>query len=96
MNEQIKINENEKKVLDYLVSRSAETGDTAYVYFRSIVAKTGLELKQVSRACRSLKKKGLAEYMRGLFDEDGMAAGSGYGNTEAGEKLISDSFQLPQ
>jgi len=33
--------------------------------------------------------KGLAEYVRGLFDDDGMAAGSGCCATKAGAALIS-------
>lgn len=83
----MKINENEKKVLEVL---SEEFSDEAKCfYFRSIVSKTGLELKQVRRACRSLARKGLAEYVRGLFDDEGMAAGSGYCATEDGAALIS-------
>ena len=94
MNDNIKINENERKVLETLVHRNSETGEIAYMYFRNIAAETKLELKQVSRACRSLRKKGLAEFMRGLFSDDGMAAGSGYGATPEGEKFIGNKLPL--
>jgi DNA-binding MarR family transcriptional regulator len=57
-------------------------------FFRHIAAETGLEITQVRKACRSLARKGLAEYLRGLFDEDGMVAGSGYCCTKAGAELI--------
>ena len=50
--------------------------------------RTDLTLKEVRRSCRSLKKKGLAEFYRGLFDEDGKAAGSGYCATRKGASLI--------
>jgi hypothetical protein len=43
----------------------------------------------VRRACRSRAKKELAEFLRGLFDEDGMVAGSGYGATLKGAALIN-------
>lgn len=38
---------------------------------------------------RSLARKGLAEYVRGLFTEDGEVAGSGYSATYEGALLIS-------
>lgn len=79
-----KINENERKVLEVL----AEEWDEMAYYFRAIVKHTGLDLKQVRRACRSLAKKGYAEYRRGLFNEDGMAAGSGYSATREGALLV--------
>lgn len=47
-----------------------------------------LEVSQVRRAVRALTRKGLAAYERGLFDEDGMVAGSGYRATQAGKDLI--------
>lgn len=81
---QTKINENERKVLEYI----AEEYDEMAYYFRGIVKHTGLELKQVRRACRSLARKGYAEYRRGLFNEDGMTAGSGYSATREGALIV--------
>ena len=81
-----KINENEKKVLLILASEY----DEAFFYFSAIVEETKLELHQVRRACRSLRKKGLAEFSQ-LFDDEGMINGSGYGCSFEGKKLV-DSF----
>jgi len=82
----IKINDNEKKVLTHLVEMVEEDYAT---YFKNIASHTGLDIKVVRRACRSLARKGLAVFMRGLFDDDGMVAGSGYGSTKAGRRLIN-------
>lgn len=87
MENKIKINENERKVLSVLTREGWSEGQ-AY-YFRGLVDATNLGLKEVRRACRSLNKKGLAEYVRGLFDDDGKVAGSGYACTQKGCALIS-------
>lgn len=84
----VKINENERKVLEQLAEGYSPDEWSAY-YFRGIVAATKMELKEVRRACRSLAKKGLAQYERGLFNQDGEAAGSGYRATEEGAALIT-------
>jgi len=55
-----------------------DTGDFGYRRFDDISANTGLDRRTVRRACRSLTRKGLAEYGRGLWTEDGEPAGSGY------------------
>ena len=69
-------------------------GDEANcTYFRFITKETGLTLKEVRRACHSLAKKGLAEYVRGLFDDEGFTAGSGYCATEKGREL-GDELKL--
>lgn len=59
-------------------------------YFRSIAKETKLEIPLVRKAVRSLARKGLAEYMRGLFDQDGMVAGSGYSCTAAGAEVVKE------
>lgn len=81
MENKIKLNENENKVLKQL----AENDEIA-LYFRSF---DGLDIKQARRACRSLARKGLAEFHRGLFNDDGQVAGSGYGITEKGKAFVS-------
>ena len=83
----IKINPTEYAVLEFLAA--GWDGDQNCYYFRGIVSALKLELKQVRRACRSLAKKGLAEYQRGLFDDEGRAAGSGYCATRAGAAYIA-------
>lgn len=79
-------NKNELKVLTKLAE--ATPGGELCVSF-SYLQEEGLDYKAVRKACRSLKKKGLAEFHRGLMDDDGMAAGSGYCVTRAGEAFIS-------
>ncbi len=74
--------DHEEKTLSVLASHYHEDG--RYLYFRYIATLTDLEIKQVRRAVRSLARRGFAEYMRGLFDEDGKVAGSGYACTTEG------------
>ena len=57
-------------------------GEERCFYFRSIEEYTGFPRSRVRRAVRRLAKIGLAEFQRGLFDEDGQTAGSGYMLTE--------------
>lgn len=82
-----RVNENERKVLEYLAESWSD--EVNCYFFKGIAEQTKLEIKQVRRACRSLKKKGYAEFVRGLFDDDGMVAGSGYCATRKGAALIS-------
>lgn len=81
------INDNEKKILEHLVNNIDEDHAT---YFRFIAADTKIEIKVVRPACRSLARKGLTEFMRGLFDEDGLTAGSGYAATREGRDLVME------
>lgn len=71
-----KINSNEEKGLAYL--EEYYDSEMNCHYFQMIADCTLLDRKQVRRAARSLARKGLTEYVRGLFDEDGQIAGSGY------------------
>ena len=84
----ITINDKEKKVLKILVEDAAMEGDC--FYFRYISKKTKLIRAEVRRICRSLAKKELAKYERGLFDDEGMTAGSGYGATMLGIDFINN------
>ena len=49
-----------------------------------------LHVRMIRRACRRLRRLGLAEYMQGLFTEDGEVAGSGYGITPAGNSYLEN------
>lgn len=53
-------------------------------YLDFLVQQTGLHRDVVRGVCRSLTDQGLAFYMKGLWSEDGMPAGSGYGITDKG------------
>lgn len=79
--------ENERKVLAALAEDYSDDEWHAW-YLRDLVTETKLEIAQVRRACRSLAKKGYAKYERGLFNEDGEVAGSGYRATLAGAALM--------
>jgi hypothetical protein len=83
----VKLNENQLKCLKALMEYYNEDGNC--VYFRTIVKKTGLTLKQVRLSVRALARKGLAEYHKGLFSmDDGMVAGSGYCASFAGAMML--------
>lgn len=83
----MKINEKEKKVLKVLVE--VFDSEANCLFFWYLAKRTKLQKLEVRRACRSLKKKGFVNYIRGLFDDDGMVAGSGYCATEEGVKIIN-------
>lgn len=85
----IKIGGSERAVL--LQLRGYARRDENCIYTRTIVELTGLKQTQARRAVRSLVRKGLAEYHRGVFDCDGMLAGSGYCISPSGETL-ADTF----
>lgn len=60
-------------------------------YFRTIAKEAKMRKNDTRLACRSLARKGLAIYERGLISEqDGKMAGSGYRATEAGRTLADE------
>lgn len=74
---------NEIKVLALLASGGEDFG---VMSFAGIARYVRLARKDIRRACRSLKRKGLAEFYRGCWTEDGEPFGSGYGATKAGRE----------
>lgn len=82
MTDEIKVSERELQALKTLEEYYSE--DFGCLSFKTISEESGLDLKYVRRTVRSLARKGLAEYVRGLFTEEGMAAGSGYCCTTEG------------
>jgi hypothetical protein len=81
------LNDNERKVLRALVRVSWHDG--AFANFQMLTRSTKLRRNEVRLACRSLARKGLARYARGLWYEDKNApAGSGYCATRAGGGLV--------
>ena len=103
----LKLTENEQAVLTSLRAGYNDYDEVVefYYHFSGITEETELELRLVRRACRSLAKKGLAEFKRGLFDDEGKVAGSGYGCTKAGadwlagveaaQQVSKDQLMLP-
>lgn len=53
--------------------------------------KDSAETKEVRRVVRQLARKGLAEFHRGLFTEDGDMCGSGYCISDKGRLALSES-----
>jgi len=86
--ETIKLNEKEKKILAALVEEWDSWGESGYFPFKSIANISGVDLKDVRRNVRSLARKGLAEFMKGLVDQDGIPAGAGYAATKKGVLLL--------
>lgn len=82
------LNENERKVLTALADL-CEPGESA-CGFSLIENEIGIGRKAIRRACRSLARKGLTEYKRALWTEDGEPAGAGYGPTRAGAEIAKD------
>ena len=70
------MSDNEKRVLDFL--RDQYNADAPYCCFDFIKQHTTLDRKVIRRACRSLARRGLAVYGKGLWTEDGEMAGAGY------------------
>jgi hypothetical protein len=88
------ISERERRCLDELVEYFES--DMNCLYFKYIASETKLTESQVRRAVRSLARKGLAEYVRGLFDDDGQVAGSGYCATFQGALLVKGCVKCKQ
>ena len=86
MKEIIKISERERKCLEVLVYMYKNEANC--MYFSYIARQADLDVRQTRIAVRSLVRKGLAEYVRGLFDDEGMVAGSGHCATQEGVNLI--------
>lgn len=82
------INENEKKVLTVLSAETDTLGERC-IYFSLIEYESKLTTKEVRKACRSLRKKGLAYYYRGLMNDDGEVGGSGYCISQKGQDLAN-------
>jgi hypothetical protein len=68
-------------VFDYLAQNTSR--ETA-MPFAPIMAATGLPRARVRFICRHLARKGLLQFCRALWTEDGEPRGSGYGLTDAG------------
>ena len=58
------------------------------LYFQHISDHALIDKKEVRRICRYLARVGLAEYCKGLFNEDGGVGGAGYCCTRAGKEWL--------
>lgn len=82
-----KLNPIENKVLAFLATGGEDFG---FFSFSTISEYVREKRAAVRRACRSLKRKGLAKFGMGLWTDDGGPAGSGYAATAEG-KARADS-----
>jgi hypothetical protein len=89
----MRLNTNETKVLRTLVEVWRE--DAGFCAFAYLGEETKLERKDVRRACRSLRRKGLTEFGAGLWSEDGEMRGAGYAATRAGREWVDDHAEPP-
>lgn len=60
----------------------------ACIRMKGLAEAEALTYSQVRRAVRALARKGYAEFHRGLMDDEGKVAGSGYAVTEKGFELV--------
>jgi len=81
------ISEKQEKVLRHLAEIYGD--DSNCTYFKYTAKGTGLTVREVRLACRALKRKGYASFERGLFDDEGKVAGSGYCATREGAMLVN-------
>ena len=59
--------------------------DSSIIGFSTVSSRTGLDIRKVRRAVRGLARKGLVQFHRVSWSEDGIPHGAGYGLTEAGD-----------
>lgn len=81
---------NERKVLKALAEAYSDYEDFCFLSFAGIASRSDIDPKKIRRSVRSLARKGLAQYGRGLWTDDGEVAGSGYACTKAGALAIED------
>lgn len=86
----LKLNENEKKVLEWFHKSYEDCGGEDLFYpFKPIVKDTGLERSKVRLACRSLKRKEVLDFAKGLMCyETGAMGGAGYGLASKGKAIL--------
>lgn len=82
-----KINHKERQCLELLVAHL--DSDAPCIYMFAIADETGLTVKEVRRALRSLKKKGLTTLEQTYGDEG--VSGSGYCATRVGRDFFGQA-----
>lgn len=84
----MKLTEAERDVLGFLVDHFDH--DFGFYSFDGIRGDVNRDRKEIRRACRSLKRKGLTEFKAGLWTDCGEPAGSGYAATDAGIAALEE------
>lgn len=79
------LTEREKPVLATLAELTRPYGEFCVPFYQiSGAPSKSPETREVRRVVRQLARKGMAEFHRGLFDDEGMLCGSGYCITNDG------------
>ena len=76
---------NEIKVLQVLYDDTDHWGEKC-IAFDWIMEESKLSRKEVQKACKVLREKGLIQFFRGLMNDEGQVAGSGYCISAEGQK----------
>ena len=87
--DKIKLISDHLKCLDALDSTTCPGGTC--VHFIYLQERTGFDRPKVRRIVRSLARKGLTEYHRGLWSDEGRPAGAGYCITRKGIEVLKAS-----
>ena len=78
-----------RQILEALEGAGTLDGHKLYLSFKGIAYRCEIKnFREIRRIVRHLARRGLAEYGKGLWDDEGMPKGSGYAITEAGEKAL--------
>lgn len=88
---EVKVSESQMKALGVLVGAGCDW----CLPFAAIQDRSGLPQHMVRRTVRALARKGLAQYQKGLWSEDGGPAGAGYCVTKAGLEFFSVNHRVP-
>jgi hypothetical protein len=63
------------------------------ISFDMVSERTGLDRKKVRRAVRGLARKGLTEFCRTSWDDEGKPHGAGYELTKKGRQVLDEMVQ---
>ncbi|MFD1328254.1 hypothetical protein [Mycoplana ramosa] len=86
----IKLHGYEAKAMQAWRDASEEFG---VLCFRAIATRAEIDASKVRRAVRGLARKGLVEFVRSSFTEDGETYGAGYKPTAAGLAILHPSVE---
>ena len=84
-----KLMDHHRRVLVELDEHTQPDGELC-CHFKPLARWCEMEIREVRRITRHLARKGLAEYHRALFTEDGYLAGAGYCITPAGRAKLAE------
>jgi hypothetical protein len=87
----MKLTQREHPVLTALEEYTRPNGEFCVPFYTlSGEPKDAPATREVRRIVRQLARKGLAEFYRGLFDDEGRLCGSGYCITDAGRLALKN------